>query len=195
VPDVRLRVGGDESLRRRRLSVLLRLLLVVPYAVVLTVWSLLAAPALVVAWIAALLRGRVPVRLHAFLSSYLRYETQLTAWFEVLSAQRPRPLRTRSHPFRVEIPERPPAQARLVTLFRPLLALPASVIASVLYVVLVSSAVPAWFAGVILGRTTAGLQELGTFCLRYVVETRAYVLLLTPAYPRLAPPPVREARE
>ena len=173
---------------------LFRLVLVLPYAAVLVLWSLLAAPALVVAWIAALVKGRVPPRLHDFLSAYIRYETQLTAWFELLSAQRPRPLRTRSHPFRVETPERPPAQARLVTLFRPLLALPASVIASVLYVVLVLSAVPAWFAGVILGRTTAGLQELGTFCLRYVAETRAYVLLLTPAYPRLAPPPVREAR-
>lgn len=174
---------------------LLRLVLVLPYAAVLVVWSLLAAPALVLAWIAALVKGRVPARLHDFLSAYVRYETQLTAWFELLSAQRPRPLRTGSHPVRVEIPERPPAQARLVTLFRPLVALPASVIASVLYVVLVSSAVPAWFAGVIFGRTTAGLQELGTFCLRYVVETRAYVLLLTPAYPRLAPPPVTEARE
>jgi len=195
VPDVRLRVGSDEPLRRRRLSVLLRPLLVVPYAVVLVLWTLLAAPALVVAWIAALLRGRVPVRLHAFLSSYLRYETQLTAWFELLSDRRPRPFATREHSFRVEIPDAPAEQARLVTLFRPLLALPASVLASVLYVVLVSSAVPAWFAGLILGRTTAGLQELGSFCLRYVVETRAYVLLLTPAYPRLAPPPLTEARE
>jgi len=53
--------------------------------------------------------------------------------------------------------------------------------------VLTLSAVAAWFAGVALGRTTAGLQELGTFCLRYELETVAYVLLLTSRYPRLAP--------
>ena len=35
-----------------------------------------------------------------------------------------------------------------------------------------------------LGRTTAGLQELGTFCLRYELETEAYLLLLTARYPR-----------
>ena len=172
--------------------VLLRLVLVVPYAGVLILWSLLAAPALVVAWLAALVKGSVPLRLHDFLSSYTRYEAQVTAWFHLLSAQRPRPFGTRTHPFRVEIPEPPPAQPRLVTLLRPLLALPASVIGSVLYVVLVLSALPAWFSGLIFGRTTAGLQELGTFCLRYVVETRAYVLLLTPAYPRLTPPPTEE---
>lgn len=172
---------------------LLRLVLVVPYVVVLIVWSLLAAPALVVAWIAALVRGRVPARLHDALSSYSRYEAQLAAWFHLLSAHRPRPLGTRTHPFRLEIPG-PAAQPRLVTLFRPLLALPALVVASVLSVVLVLSTVPAWCAGLILGRTTAGLQELGTFCLRYVVETRAYLLLLTAAYPRLAPP-LTKARE
>lgn len=193
MPDVRLRVGGDEPLQRRRLSVLLRLVLVVPYAVGLILWSLLAAPVLVVAWIAALVSGSVPPRLHDVLASYTRYEAQLAAWFHLLSAHRPRPFGTRNHPFRVEIPG-PTAQPRLVTVFRPLLALPALVLASVLSVVLVLSAVPAWCAGLILGRTTAGLQELGTFCLRYVVETRAYLLLLTPAYPRLAPP-LTEARE
>ena len=49
-------------------------------------------------------------------------------------------------------------------------------------------ALAAWFAGLALGRTTAGLQELGTFCLRYQLETQAYVFLLTACYPRLAPP-------
>jgi hypothetical protein len=58
-----------------------------------------------------------------------------------------------------------------------------------LNVVFSATTIPAWFAGVIFGRTTAGLQELGTFCLRYVLEVQAYVLLVTPAYPRLAPPP------
>jgi hypothetical protein len=37
------------------------------------------------------------------------------------------------------------------------------------------------------GRTTPGLQELGTFCLRYEMEALAYTLLLTARYPRLVP--------
>ena len=75
-------------------------------------------------------------------------------------------------------------------LFRLPLALPAIVLWSVLGVVLSLVAVAAWFVAVALGRTTAGLQELGTFCLRYQLETEAYLLLLTAAYPRLAPPGV-----
>jgi hypothetical protein len=69
------------------------------------------------------------------------------------------------------------------------LALPALVLASVFSVILTTSAVGAWFVALILGRTTAGLQELGTFCLRYQLETSAYLMLLTPRYPRLEPAP------
>ena len=68
-----------------------------------------------------------------------------------------------------------------------MLALPALLLASVLRVVLTLSAVAAWFVSIALGRTTAGLQELGAFCLRYELEAVAYLLLLTPRYPRLAP--------
>lgn len=72
-------------------------------------------------------------------------------------------------------------------LLRPVLALPALVLASVLAVVHLCSAVAAWFVALVLGRTTAGLRELGAFCLRYAAEATAYALLLTPRYPRLAP--------
>ena len=73
--------------------------------------------------------------------------------------------------------------------------MPALIVASVFRVVLSVAAVAAWFTALALGRTTAGLQELGTFCLRYELETEAYVLLLTARYPRLAPPGVSPAPE
>jgi hypothetical protein len=82
-----------------------------------------------------------------------------------------------------------------VTLLRLPLALPALVLASAFNVVLSVAAVAAWFVALALGRTTAGLLELGTFCLRYQLETQAYVMLLTSAYPRLVPPAVTTAPE
>jgi hypothetical protein len=189
VADARLRVRAHEPLRRRRLVVLLRVPLVVPHYVVLGVWGLLVAPAIAVGWLALLIEGRLPAWLHRFLAAFLRYQGQVTAWFDLLSAHYPDPLHTVDHPFRIDVPERP-RQKRLVTFFRLPLALPAIVLASVLNVVLSTVAIPAWFAGVGFGRTTAGLQELGAFCLRYGLESQAYVMLLTPAYPRLAPPEV-----
>jgi len=136
-----------------------------------------------------LIEGRLPTWLHRFLAAFVRYQGQVTAWFDLLSARYPDPLHTADHPFRIEVPDRP-RQKRLVTLFRLPLAVPVIVLGSVLSVVLSTVAIPAWFAGVIFSRNTAGLQELGTFCLRYQLEVQAYVMLVTPAYPRLAPPEV-----
>lgn len=155
-------------------------------------WSLLAAPAVFVAWLALLVEGRLPAWLHRFLAAYVRYVGQATAWFHLLSGRYPDPLHTLAHPFAIDVPERP-RQPRLITLVRIALALPALVLASVFRVVLTVAAIGAWFTGLLLGRTTAGLQELGTFCLRYELETVAYVLLLSARYPRIAPPDVSPA--
>jgi Domain of unknown function (DUF4389) len=190
----RLVVHDRESLRRGRLTTFLRVLLVVPQQIVLAVWTVLVPAAAAVAWLAALIDGRVPPRLLRFLSAYLRYHGQVTAWFHLLSNRYPDPLHTLDHPFTIDVPDRH-RQPRLVTLFRLPLALPAIVLWTVFGVVVVLVAVPSWFAALALGRTTAGLQGLGTFCLRYQLETEAYLLLLTASYPRLAPPTLTTAPE
>jgi hypothetical protein len=184
--DRRLRVRDDEPLRRRRVAVFFRVLLYVPHAIVLGGWSVIAAPLVAIAWLALLIEGRLPAWLHRFIAAYVRYTGQVTAWFFLLSGRYPDPLHTQTHPFVIDVPDRP-RQPRLITLFRALLAIPPLLLATALRVVLSLAAVPAWFAGVALGRTTAGLQELGAFCLRFELEAVAYALLLTATYPRLVP--------
>jgi hypothetical protein len=186
VDDGRIQVRDDGRLRRRRLAVLFRAILALPHYVVLTVWGFLAALAVLMSWPAALILGRVPGRLHRFLAAYLRYQGQVAAWFNLLSGRYPSLRRPREHPFRIDVPE-PQRQRRLVTLFRVPLAVPALVLSSAFGVILATVAVAAWVVALLLGRTTAGLQELGTFCLRYQLETQAYVSLLTARYPALAP--------
>jgi hypothetical protein len=187
VDEGRVRVEDTEPLRRRRLVVLLRAVLFVPHYIVISIWSFVALPAVAIAWLALLIEGRLPTWLHRFLAAYVRYLAQASAWFFLLSGRYPDPLHTREHPFAIHIPERP-RQPRLVTLLRAPLALPALVLASVFGVVRGVAAIATWFTALALGRTTTGLQELGTFCLRYEVETEAYVLLVTPRYPRIVPP-------
>jgi len=184
--DDRLRVRDTEPLTRRRLAVLLRVALYLPHAIVLGLWSVVFAPTLAIMWLALLIEGRLPSWLQRFAAAYVRYTGQVTAWFFLLSGHYPDPLHTETHPFAVEMPERP-RQPRLVTFFRPVLAIPPLLLAIALRVVLTLSSIPAWFVGLARGRTTAGLQELGTFCLRYELETLGYALLVTPRYPRLVP--------
>ena len=118
---------------------LLRALLFVPHYIVIAVWSVLTLPAVAVAWLALLIEGRLPTWLQRFLGAYVRYTGQASAWFNLLSGRYPDPLHTLEHPFAIDVPDRPPQQ-RLTTLARPVLAVPALILASVLRVVLSVSA-------------------------------------------------------
>jgi len=182
----RVRVRFDTELRRRRLAVLFRIAIAIPPALVLVVWGLLAAPALMVSWVATVLRGRAPDALHRFLHGYLRYSLQFNAWWNLVSGSYPGVRRRDAHPVQLNAPREP--QPRFGTLLRLLLAVPALVLGSVLGVVLGLTSVAAWFVALLRGRTTEGLRELGSFCLRYQTEVFAYVLVLTPHPPRLTPP-------
>jgi uncharacterized membrane protein len=175
----------DRELGRRRLAVLLRLLLLVPVAIAALIWALVAAVVVPFAWLAALVRGRVPAPLHRALVAALGYLAQVNAWSSLVSGRYPRPRHRSRHP--VQLGAELQRQRRWTVLLRLPLAVPAIVLASVLGVVQMGAAIGAWFVALVLGRTTEGLRELGAFCLRYVTETAAYLLLVTPRHPTLAP--------
>jgi hypothetical protein len=183
VPE-RPRVTFDTDLRRRRLLVLLRLPAAVPALVILMLWSVPAAVAVVLAWLAALLRGRVPRTLHQFLGAYLRYAAATSAWLNLVTRRYPRVRRASGVTVAVLLLPQP----RLSTLARLVLALPGIVLGSALMIVLGLAAVAAWFVALVRGRTTEGLRELGAFCVRYHTETVAFLFLLTSRAPRLEPP-------
>jgi Domain of unknown function (DUF4389) len=182
----RLRVRFDTDLRRRRVLVLIRLLAAIPALAVLAVWTVLAAAVLLVGWVVVLAAARLPGRAHRFLRSYVAYAAATSAWLNLVTRRYPRLLGADRAVTVVAELERQP---RLAVLLRPLLALPSIVLGSSLGVVLALSAVAAWFVALVRGRTTEGLRELGAFCVRYQVEALAFLLLVTPRAPRLAPPP------
>jgi Domain of unknown function (DUF4389) len=184
--DERVRVTFDTDLRRRRLAVLFRVVPAILPEIVLATWTALAAPVLVVAWLATLARGRMPRPLHRFLRGYVRYSAQVAAWFQLASGRFPSPRRRDTHPVQLAAPQLP--QRRIAVLLRIVLAVPSLVLGSVLGVVLAVSAVAAWFVSLARGQTTEGLRELGAFCVRYQAEVLAYVLLVTPHAPKLTPP-------
>src|SRR5262245_48985814 len=70
----------DDGHERPRLLVLFRLPLCVPHLLWLTLWSAFAAAALLVAWLTALVLGRVPRPLHRFLAAYVRAWSHLLAF-------------------------------------------------------------------------------------------------------------------
>jgi hypothetical protein len=140
-----------------------------------------------IAWVAALVTGRVPEALHRFLAAFVRYSTHLAAFVYVLGRRFPGFTGLAgSYGIDLEIASRA-RQSRWKTLFRSLLAIPAFIIASALGGVALLIAFFAWWYALVTARMPAGMRDLGATCLRYTAQTYAYLLLVTDRYPYAAP--------
>jgi hypothetical protein len=126
--------------------------------------------------------------LHDWLARYVRYATHAGAYALLLAEPYPR-FRGWEGTYPVDLHIDPPVtQSRWKTLVRLPLALPALVFSYVLALVLLAVAVLSWFVAIAVARVPVGLQQLGTYCVRYQAQTSAYLLLLTDRYPTLAAP-------
>jgi Domain of unknown function (DUF4389) len=177
-----IRLVVTDDLRRSRLTVFFRLLLAIPLVIWGAAWSILVVLAVVVAWLVALVTGRVPDGLHRFMAAFLRFHTHLSAY--VWIAANPYPGFTGAPGYPVDCVIEPRAsQSRLTVLFRLLLAIPAFVVLNVLQYLAFVLAVIAWFIALFTGRMNEGLRDLLAYCLRYQAQTNGYSLLLTGRYP------------
>ena len=206
---VRLVVTDD--LRRRRLTVLFRLVLAVPHLVWVSVFGVAALALAFVAWLAVLFERRVPGTIHRFLASYIRYTVHLTAYLSLAAAPYPGFTGATAYPVDVEI-DPPAAQSRLGAGFRFALVVPALLLSGALAgsgaygaswafallaltggLALVASFL-GWFASVVTGRMPRGLRDALAYGIAYGAQTAAYALLVTDRYPdatpgRVEPPP------
>jgi hypothetical protein len=175
-----------DDLKRSRLTVFFRLLLVIPHLIWVGLWGILAEILLVVAWLVALVTGRVPGGLHDFLASYVRYSTRVNAYILLLA--NPYPPFSNARPYPVDAHINPAAsQGRLGVFFRLLLAIPALLLAYVFRIVNNLIAFLSWFYALFAGRMNEGMRNTSAWLFRYEVQT--YAFLLTARYPSLAGAP------
>jgi hypothetical protein len=187
LPPHPVRLELSDHLERSRLTVLFRILLVIPHLIWLLLWSVLVVCAVVVAWLVALVIGRVPSALHRFMASWVRYATHVTAFLFVIGRPFPGFVgAVGSYPVDIAI-DPPQRQHRLVTLFRLPLVIPAVLLSGAYTAAVWLVAVLGWWAAVVTGRMPEGLRNLGAVCLRYSAQVNAYLFLLTDRYPYSAP--------
>jgi hypothetical protein len=169
--------------RQRRLTVLLRLLLLIPQFIVMAVLGVITFFAAIVAWFAALALGRLPGWAESYLSGYVVYSTRVYASLYLLvDSYPPFSFAAPGSPVQVEL--RPGRLNRLAVLFRIILAIPAGIIAAVLAAGWEAVSFFCWLVVLILGRTPTPLFEATAAILRYSMRLQAYFLMLTPAYPK-----------
>jgi hypothetical protein len=186
----------DDDLRRSRLTVLLRPLLALPHLVWLALFATVTLVVAFLAWLCAVVLGRVPSPLHRFLAAYTRYGTQLTAYVSLAAGPYPGFTGTRRYPVDVDIA--PPArQGRLGALVRIVLAIPAFLLVWTLGgsvalgawlggLAAVIAAL-AWFACLFRGRMPRGMRDAAVYAIGYGAQACAYALLVTDRYPNARP--------
>jgi hypothetical protein len=200
IPDVPIRaedpIGLDvgDDLRRSRLTVFLRILLVIPHLVWLILWTIFSYLVAIANWFATLFRGVSPSSLHGLLAAYVRYRTHVYAYLFLIADPYPGFMgRAGSYPVEPLI-EGPRRQNRWKVFFRGLLGLPATLIGSAYGSLLWVVALLGWFASLANARMPLGMRNAGALVLRYSAQSRGYGLLLTDAYPYSGPslrdPPV-----
>jgi hypothetical protein len=171
--------------RRNRLTTFFRLLLVIPVAIVLYVFGIVASIAIVIAWFAIVITGRYPQGLYDFVADFNRFLARVTAYAVLLSDPYP-PFSGAddpSYPVRMHFSGPLEQYSRLKTFFRIILAIPIMVLRYVLNLLLEVGAFAAWFVILFTGKMPRGLFDLMVLANSYTARSDAYVFLLTETYP------------
>ncbi|MFD5916928.1 DUF4389 domain-containing protein [Kitasatospora sp. NPDC058201] len=168
---------------QNRLTVLVRVLLLIPQFIVVWVLSVVAFLVAVVGWFGALVLGRLPVFAADYLSSYVPYETRVNAYL-LLTVDRYPPFAFRTPDYPVQVELRPGELNRLAVFFRLILVIPAAIVQGLLYAGWWVVGWISWLVVLILGRMPQPLFEATAAILRYRMRYMAYLLMLTSAYPK-----------
>jgi hypothetical protein len=175
----------NDDLRRNRLTVFFRFLLVLPQLIWLAIWGIAIYVAVLLAWLAALILGRVPDGLHTFLARYLRATAHATAYMFLLANPWP-PFTGEAGSYPVDLRiDGPDPQNRLTVFFRILLAVPALVLVYVFRLVNQVVALLGWFYSLVTGHMHRGMRDISLWMLRYELQTYGYLMLVTGRYPSL----------
>jgi Domain of unknown function (DUF4389) len=173
-----------EPERQRRLTVALRLLLLIPHGVVLVVLFVAAFFVMVAGWFAALILGRLPGPVFRFLEGYLRYFTRVSASAKLLVDRYPPFTLGAAEGYPVRIALRAEHLNRLAIFFRLILLIPAAILEGIATAGWWVLGILWWLITLIAGRMPRPLFEATAAVQRYEMRFYAYAMMLTPAYPK-----------
>ena len=178
-----------DDLRRSRLTVFFRGFLVLPHYIWLFLWGIPVVILQAFSWLVVLIMGRLPKFFHRFFSSYLRYQTHVQAYANLIANPFPGfNGEYGSYPVDLELPTEPKRQNRWGVFFRPLATFPLALMLFPLSLLIFLVSPAAWIASLILGRIPRGFRDLLAYVTRYQAQISAYTsYYLTSRYPCSSP--------
>jgi len=182
-PGVDVAFGRDAIASTSRLTVLFRIILVIPHVIALVAVSLAAYIVAIIAWFAALFVARVPDGMYDFLGWVVRYGTRVSAYVWLLTDKWPSFSETAgSYPVEVTLPG-PQRLNRWAVLFRLILMIPAQIVVSVVADGLVVVAFFVWLVTLVLGRVPQPAFDAIASIIRYQTRYYGFAAMLTARYP------------
>jgi hypothetical protein len=179
----------DQSPERNRLSTLFRWILIIPHAIVLGLWALVAFLASIAAWFAIVFTGRYPRGLWNFNVGYVIYATRLQAYMHLAADPFPPFGSGGEYPVYVGIVYQEQYD-RLKTGLRFLYVLPAYIIDAVLLYVALAASFFSWIVIIITGRQPQWLQDLLVYAVGWTVRYTSLAMLVSETYELEEGPPL-----
>ena len=186
VPDAPapLLLAASQPTERNRVTAALRLIWVLPQVFVLFFVFIGAFFVLVLGWFGALFTGRLPTFASDFLAGAIRWGTRVSGYFLFLTDEYP-PFSLEedpAYPIKIAIPTSGELN-RLAVLFRIFLAIPASIVSTVVGSGVFLIAVASWATITFTGKQPIPLYEAIRVVTRYHMRVSGYFLMLTSEYP------------
>jgi hypothetical protein len=176
---------ADYVERRSRLTTFFRILLVIPAAIVVYLFGIIAGIAIVIAWFVIVITGHYPRALYDLAAGFNRSLARVTAYGLLLAD--PYPPFSGGHdpayPVRMEFAGPLGHYSRLKTFFRLILAIPIVVLRYAINLLLEIAAIGAWFVIVITGKLPRGLFDVMVLANSYTARSDSYLFLLAETYP------------
>ena len=166
-----------------RLTVLFRLLMVIPHLVVLWALAIAADVVVIIGWFGALFTGRLPNFAADFLAGFVRWQTRVFGYAILLTDVYP-PFTLEDADYPIRVAARPGRLNRLAVLFRFFLLIPVWIVMSVVaYGAFTLFQIVNWLIVLISGRMPDALYQALAAALRYQARVIGFAFMLTSAYP------------
>jgi Domain of unknown function (DUF4389) len=178
--------AADPALEgRNRLTTFFRGLVAIPWAIVATIYSIVAGLAAFIAWFAIVFTARYPEGIYNFNAGFLRMYTRYYSFYWLLTDAWP-PFggeEAPEYPIRAGVPPALDSYSRLKTGLRFLIGIPVILLGIVQGIILQVCGIIAWFVILFTGKLPEGLFNPMRGALAYHTRATGYFLLITEDWP------------
>jgi hypothetical protein len=177
-------VSFADRAKQRRWTVLLRILLVLPLAVVTVVFGIVTSTLVIIGWFGALFTGRTPKFVRDMTTITLRLGLRFYTYLYLMTDHFPS-FALDAHPddpVRVAVPAAT-RMNRWATFFRLILGIPVGVLSSILGLGTLPFHVFGWLAALFTGWLPTPIYDMDRALIRFQSRVVSYWTLLVPTYP------------